>query len=160
MPNPFFFGHAGTNKGRAAGRDLFRERVEAFGAVALLFEGPALVLHDVGDLQLLAEVFEHLWHAFVCQTCDNNAQRFRGGLAFKARRLLYHSSLDLRVITQKKNYKRARHVGDAGTPTTYPPFRATHRCGNRSMRPSLRNRMETRLLSYLSVVVTTGVPRS
>ena len=75
-----FFGHAGTNKGRGAGRDLFRERVEAFGAVALLFEGPALVLDDVGDLQLLAEVFEHLWHAFVCQTCDNNAQWFRGGL--------------------------------------------------------------------------------
>jgi len=29
-------------------------------------------------------------------------QRFRGGLAFKAHRLLYHSTLGLRVIKKKK----------------------------------------------------------
>jgi len=29
-------------------------------------------------------------------------QRFRGGLAFKAHRLLYHSTLGLRVIEKKK----------------------------------------------------------
>jgi len=31
-----------------------------------------------------------------------NVQRFRGGLVFKAHRLLYHSTLDLRVIKKKK----------------------------------------------------------
>jgi len=31
-----------------------------------------------------------------------NVQRFRGGLVFKARRLLYHSILGLRVIKKKK----------------------------------------------------------
>ena len=30
-------------------------------------------------------------------------QRFRGGLVFKAHRLLYHSTLGLRVIKKKKN---------------------------------------------------------
>ena len=31
-----------------------------------------------------------------------NVQRFRGGLVFKAHRLLYHSTLDLRVIKRKR----------------------------------------------------------
>ena len=31
-----------------------------------------------------------------------NVQRFRGGLVFKAHRLLYHSTLGLRVIKMKK----------------------------------------------------------
>ena len=31
-----------------------------------------------------------------------NVQRFRGGLVFKAHRLVYHSTLGLRVITKKK----------------------------------------------------------
>jgi len=31
-----------------------------------------------------------------------NVQRFRGGLVFKARRLLYHSTLGLRVIKKMK----------------------------------------------------------
>jgi len=31
-----------------------------------------------------------------------NVQRFRGGLVFKAHRLLYHSTLGLRVIKKKK----------------------------------------------------------
>jgi len=36
-----------------------------------------------------------------------NVQRFRGGLAFKAHRLVYHSTLGLRVI-KKKETRRAR----------------------------------------------------
>ena len=36
-------------------------------------------------------------------------QRFRGGLVFKVHRLLYHSTLDLRVIKKKK-----RDLDDAG----------------------------------------------
>ena len=31
-----------------------------------------------------------------------NVKRFRGGLVFKAHRLLYHSTLGLRVIKKKK----------------------------------------------------------
>ena len=31
-----------------------------------------------------------------------NVQRFRGGLVFKAHRILYHSTLGLRVIKKKK----------------------------------------------------------
>ena len=34
--------------------------------------------------------------------------RFRGGLVFKAHRLVYHSTLDLRVIKKKK--KKGRQV--------------------------------------------------
>jgi len=32
-----------------------------------------------------------------------NVQRFRGGLVFKAHRLVYHSTLGLRVIKKKKH---------------------------------------------------------
>ena len=32
----------------------------------------------------------------------SDVQRFRGGLVFKAHRLLYHSTLGLRVIKKKK----------------------------------------------------------
>ena len=35
--------------------------------------------------------------------------RFRGGLAFKAHRLLYHSTLGLRVIKKKKKLEARRH---------------------------------------------------
>jgi len=33
---------------------------------------------------------------------EENVQRFRGGLVFKAHRLVYHSTLGLRVINKKK----------------------------------------------------------
>ena len=36
------------------------------------------------------------------QLLHRNVQRFRGGLVFKAHRLLYHSTLGLRVIKKKK----------------------------------------------------------
>jgi len=36
---------------------------------------------------------------------DINVQRFRGGLVFKAHRLVYHSTLGLRVIKKKKKKK-------------------------------------------------------
>ena len=36
------------------------------------------------------------------QLLYRNVQRFRGGLALKAHRLLYHSALGLRVIQKKK----------------------------------------------------------
>ena len=35
-------------------------------------------------------------------TTDRNVKRFRGGLVFKAHRLLYHSTLGLEVIKKKK----------------------------------------------------------
>jgi len=40
----------------------------------------------------------HLLHIHV--------QRFRGGLVFKAHRLLYHSTLSLRVMKKKKKKKK------------------------------------------------------
>ena len=36
-----------------------------------------------------------------------HVQRFRGGLVFKAHRLLYHSTLGLRVINKKKDRRRS-----------------------------------------------------
>jgi len=46
---------------------------------------------------------------FVCvsieeQLRSRNVKRFRGGLVFKAHRLLYHSTLGLRVIKKKKKF--------------------------------------------------------
>ena len=37
-----------------------------------------------------------------CRLLRRNVKRFRGGLVFKAHRLLYHSTLGLRVIEKKK----------------------------------------------------------
>jgi len=45
-------------------------------------------------------------------------QRFRGGLVFKDHRLLYHSTLGLRVIKKKKKKRRLHH--------TPPYFRGLH----------------------------------
>ena len=44
-------------------------------------------------------------HSWVCkqQLPYINVQRFRGGLVCKAHRLLYHSTLDLRVVKKKKS---------------------------------------------------------
>jgi len=39
---------------------------------------------------------------------NNYVQRFRGGLVFKAHRLLYHSTLGLRVIKKKKREQLSR----------------------------------------------------
>jgi len=39
------------------------------------------------------------------QLLHRNVLRFQGGLVFKAHRLLYHSTLGLRVIKQKKKKK-------------------------------------------------------
>jgi len=44
------------------------------------------------------------WHCMCSQfKLHKNVQRFRGGLVFKAHRLVYHSTLDLRVIEKKIN---------------------------------------------------------
>ena len=37
-----------------------------------------------------------------------NVKRFRGGLVFKAHRLVYHSTLGLRVIKKEKKQSKAR----------------------------------------------------
>ena len=39
-----------------------------------------------------------------------NVKRFRGGLAFKARRPSYHSSLGSRVITKNKSTEEAEAI--------------------------------------------------
>ena len=41
------------------------------------------------------------------QLLDINVQRFRGGLVFKAHRLLHHSTLGLRVIKKKQKFRRS-----------------------------------------------------
>ena len=43
-----------------------------------------------------------------------NGKRFRGGLVFKAHRLVYHSTLGLRVITKKKKKKKKKKGADIG----------------------------------------------
>ena len=48
------------------------------------------------------------------QLLHRNVKRFRGGLVFKAHRLLYHFSLGLRVIKKKK--KSPRCVKPAALP--------------------------------------------
>jgi len=42
------------------------------------------------------------------QLLRRNVKRFRGGLVFKAHRLLHHSAPGLRVIKKKKRYCRIR----------------------------------------------------
>jgi len=44
-------------------------------------------------------------------TALRNVQRFRGGLAIKARTLLYHSTPGLRVIKKKKKKERVHGSG-------------------------------------------------
>ena len=53
----------------------------------------------------------------VRQQLDKNVQRFRGGIVFKAHRLLYHSTEGLRVIKRKREGRfRSRFRGfSAGT---------------------------------------------
>jgi len=41
--------------------------------------------------------------------CSGNVKRFRGGLVFKAHRLVYHSTLGVRVIMKKKKKIVAQH---------------------------------------------------
>ena len=41
---------------------------------------------------------------------SRNVQRFRVGLVFKAHRLLYHSTLGLRVIKKKKSVRIRHHL--------------------------------------------------
>jgi len=42
------------------------------------------------------------------QLLRRNVKRLRGGLVFKAHRLLYHSTLGLRVIQKKKKKKKKK----------------------------------------------------
>ena len=51
------------------------------------------------------------------QLLDRNVQRFRGGLVFKAHRLLYHSTSGLRVIEKKR--KQISHLNQS-LGKTYP----------------------------------------
>jgi len=61
-----------------------------------------------GSSSLHSEISQH-------NTWYRNVQRFRGGLVFKAHRLLYHSTLGLRVIKKKKTHGQAPQTGP-GTP--------------------------------------------
>jgi len=45
---------------------------------------------------------------FGLELLRRNVKRFRGGLVFKAHRLVYHSTLGWRVIKQKKKKKNVQ----------------------------------------------------
>ena len=47
-------------------------------------------------------------HLALEQLLRRNVKPFRGGLVFKAHRLVYHSTLGLRVIKKKRERERAR----------------------------------------------------
>jgi len=51
------------------------------------------------------------WKLQVAQLLYRNVKRFRGGLVFEARRLLYHSTLGLRGMKKKKK----SHVCEMGS---------------------------------------------
>ena len=55
------------------------------------------------------------------QLLHRNVQRFRGGLVFKAHRLLYHSTLGSRVIKKKKKNHLQRAVGDLDVAEAWYP---------------------------------------
>ena len=66
-------------------------------------------LHSLEHPALLGGVSPHFWLSIrttTWQKCEEqllrrNVKRFRGGLVFKARRLVYHSTLGWRVIKKK-----------------------------------------------------------
>ena len=53
---------------------------------------------------------------FAVRGFDRNVKRFRGGLVFKARRWLYHSTLGSRVIKKKKKALLDGHDPRGGAP--------------------------------------------
>ena len=66
----------------------------------------------------MSEVFLYLEHGAVAvgggeQLLSRNVQRFRGGLVYEAHRLLYHSTLDSRVVKKKKT-RRLQHAPFSG----------------------------------------------
>ena len=67
----------------------------------------SLVRHDgsLGEL-LDSELYRAVQFSISAQLLSKNVERFRGGLVFKAHRLLYHSTLGSRVITKKKKEKK------------------------------------------------------
>jgi len=54
------------------------------------------------------------------QLLSRNVQRFRGGLVFQAHRLLYHSTLGLKVM-KKKEEKRGMDAADKAASLLWPP---------------------------------------
>jgi len=57
-------------------------------------------------------LYDRILHRDI-KVLHRNVQRFRGGLVFKAHRLLYHSTLGLRGIKKKKKRRRrpVAHLG-------------------------------------------------
>ena len=58
------------------------------------------------------------------QLLSRNVKRFRGGLVFKAHRLLYHSTLGSRVIKEKKNVIKT--CKSQGVRTVYSIYSIPH----------------------------------
>jgi len=75
----------------------------------------ALVRHDCSLGEFLdRELYRAVHFSIEEQLLSRNAERFRGGLVFKARRLLFHSTLGSRGIQKKK--RRAESSADQNVP--------------------------------------------
>ena len=74
------------------------------------------------------ELHNMVSHNSTVQRLRRNVKRFRGGLVFKARRLLYHSTLGWRVI-KKEKFGVAWERGRAGmVPSADPASRGVLPC--------------------------------
>jgi len=85
------------------------------------------------------------------QLLSRNVKRFRGGLVFKAHRLLYHSTLGSRVITKEEEVKVYGY--------TIPSFLRAHETGNQvfvssDQRPALKV-LET--IQFVSSTLVSGL---
>ena len=59
------------------------------------------------------------------QLLSRNVEQFRGGLVSKAHKLLYHSTLGLRVIKNKKKKYLSEASGEGGPPPILNPYSLT-----------------------------------
>ena len=99
-------------------------------------EGALVVLVDgvANPGALVVEKSLSLWGGV--QLLRRNVKRFRGGLVFKAHRLLYHSTVGLRVIKKEKKYRGERGRGaGCGPRWRWPPRGSSGRTGTPAPRP-------------------------
>jgi len=87
-----------------------------------------------------------------------NVQRFRGGLVFKAHRLLYHATLGSRVIKKKKKAGGSllAHLIGHLSPRGFPP----HRHGRPSDAPRTRRKKDRKELVWVAALRLISCGRS
>ena len=70
-----------------------------------------------------------------CQLLSRNVERFRGGLVFKALRLLHHSTLGSKVIRKKRRRPCAHGRHSFAQLRPHPPHQAAHTLNPRPSTP-------------------------